>query len=273
MLPDDAAVRSIVRSELARARHLEQVAGIVSSTDPLTVTLNSGAVVHISHRPVGMTLVEGTKVEVRFTGETYLVENVITAAGDTGDGPSHTHTQYAADVHTHPAFLGWHYLTTLTTGGASNTIAYTLPSGYKHFEFITVWDYDSGTAAESVYVRLNSDAGANYNRIHHGVQGDAPNTFNGDYQATSDHFFARAGSLRTMGAYRLTHAANDAVGWFGDSRSRGGAASNQWHQLLNGVYLNGPATSIRFLIGAAAGGGSAVWSADTEIDVLGLKVA
>lgn len=59
------AVREIVRQELARSRRLEQFTGIVSGVDPLTVQLNSGADVHVSHRPAGMQLAVGDFVTLQ----------------------------------------------------------------------------------------------------------------------------------------------------------------------------------------------------------------
>ena len=274
----DAAVRAIVRQELARHRSLEQFTGIVSGTDPLTVQLNSGSDVHISHRPVGMQVAVGDYVTVQYTGETFLLHNVATTADDTGGTPAHNHdSSYATSSHTHTT-LGWHYLTTLLGTGSSNTIGpYSFPSGYTSFDFLIRWDHTGG-GLEPVYVRLNNDATTNYDLMRADVQADVhvgtpPAQLNEWDYGLASQFFHRLGQNLAMGRMTLHDVDLNSVGWTGITRSIGNVDAENTLMIQSSKWVNGPANNIRFLTGTAAGGTAVNWGSATRIDVLGLKVA
>lgn len=274
----ETTIRAIVRQELARHRKLEQFAGIVSDVAPLTVRLNSGADVHISHRPVGMQVAVGDFVIVQYTGETFLLHNVATTADDTGTPPAHNHdSSYAAVSHAHTT-LGWHYLTTLSGTGSSNTIGpYTFPSGYTSFDFLIRWDHTGG-GLEPVYVRLNNDNIQNYDLMRADVRadqhvGNPPSQFNEWDYGSSTQFFHRLGQFLAMGRMTLHDVNLNSVGWTGITRSVGNVAAENTLMFQSSKWTAGPATNIRFLTGTAAGGSAVNWGSSTRIHVLGLKVA
>lgn len=265
---DDAAARNIVREELARHRAHESFTAVVSATDPLTVRLNSGADVHITHRVPGLELTQGDFVAVRYTGEGYQLASKLLAPDVPGelDFPDHTHDgSYSPLSHVH---LGWQYLTTLVGTGASNTISYSLPFGYKHFRFWIRWSH-TGTGSINAFVRLNNDSGANYNLIRYDNEGGVDTH---DLAESADRFFHRVGSAVRDGTAVLQNVAASNVGWQAHTGGRGAGATNT-QMVQNSTYENGPATSIQFLTGNAAGtGGGESWTGNTDIDVEGFKV-
>lgn len=259
------AVREIVRQELARSRRLEQFTGIVSGVDPLTVQLNSGADVHVSHRPAGMQLAVGDFVTLQYTGEVFLVHNLAVTSDSTSDAPAHHHdATYQPVSDGGLRFLGSaagnNVITQLRVSWANDTrIRHLIVSGRV----------DLGTAT-SVGVpcqfRVNDDAGANYSIRRVSATGDAAfTTWQGADNDTELNFqVGDAGGGIIAHLFDIQNIADVTIDLRTRARWGSGTGSQRidYHESL--YKLAGPITSV--LINCTSG----AWADTAAIRVWGL---
>ena len=260
-----ATMQRVARREAARVFKQMQTKGVVSATDPLTVRLNSGADVHISHRAAGMTLTVGDFVNVRYTGVGYdlLGKAVVADIDPTLDVPEHNHdTSYAALGHAHTTAL--EFVERVTATGSSTTFSGSLSSTYE--SYLLIGKCAAGSGQGGAYARLNSDTGLVYNIQRMSFDG-ADTSVNVTTNRTADGvFFFTGGGL---GHFRLwVHNRGDTlVGLHIEARGRATSSdAGNSMSLAYGEYESGPATSWQIV-----NNDSNNWSATSFADVYGIR--
>lgn len=154
------------------------------------------------------------------------------------------------------------YLGRTNASGSSKTLSASLSSTYDHF-LLYVHHSHTGSGIDNAWLRLNSDAAANYNQMR--IVGSGEGTVAATLGDTSVGAFFYTGGSISGGKFEILSRSQNVVHVLGKTRSR--ATTNSHNRLVEQEvdWSQGPATSVQLVVDANN------WTSFTYFDLYGIK--